>query len=147
MVTYAQIQRQRPGRITVLATVCLLFGTPFFVMGLFGVVTMMKQGQVRLGLTFVLLFCVTGAVAFVTGLGLLAMKRWARIAGVVACALGTISQLQGLPEIFRERSTVNIVLNLAILCALVWIGYFLLQPSTRELFVQAQGSDERVLKI
>ena len=108
---------------------------------------MMKQGQFRLGLTFVVLFCVTGAIAVVTGLGLLAMKPWARIAGVVACGFGTISQLQGLPEIFRERSTVNIVLNLAILFALIWIGYFLLQPSTRDLFLQAQGGDERVLKV
>ena len=75
------------------------------------------------------------------------MKPWARIAGVVVCGLSTISQLQGLPEIFRERSIVNIFLNLAILFALIWIGYFLLQPSTRELFLRAQSNDERVLKV
>jgi hypothetical protein len=49
------------------------------------------------------------------------------------------SQFQGLPEILRERSIVNIVLNLAILFVLIWIGYFLLRPSTRELYSQAQG--------
>jgi flagellar biosynthesis protein FlhB len=75
------------------------------------------------------------------------MKPWSRIAGVIACALGTVSSLQGLPEIFRERSIVNIILSVAILFVQIWIGYFLLQPSTRELFVQAQGTDERVLKI
>jgi arginine exporter protein ArgO len=80
MVTYAQIQRQRPGRITFLAVVCLLFGTPFFVLGLFGLAAMMKHAEARGGIAL-LFVCLAGGIAIVTGLGLLAMKtvvanRW-----------------------------------------------------------------------
>jgi hypothetical protein len=147
MLTYAQIQRERPGRITFLAIVALLIGIPMLLLGIAAGIKLLSMADLPDAFLFWLLWAGVGGVAIATGLGLLKMKPWARIAGVIACALGTVSTLQGLPEIFRERSILNIVLNVAILLAQIWVGYYLLQPSTRELFVQAQGDDERVFKI
>jgi hypothetical protein len=146
MVTYAQIKRERPGRITFLGVVCLLLGIPMMILGFFGVSSMVHQGEVR-GAIALLFAWTIGALAVITGLGLLAMKPWARVAGVVVCVLGTISTLEGIPEVIRGRSMINIVWNVLCLVLQIWIGYFLLQASTRQLFVQAQGEDERVLKI
>jgi hypothetical protein len=147
MVTYAQIQRERPGRITLLAVITLLYGAPMFVVGIAAVVKLLSMADIPGAVSFGAMMIGIGGLAIATGIGLLRMKPWARIAGVIVCSLGALSVLQAVIAAISNKQIFDATLNFGLLVLQIWIGYFLLQPSTRELFLQAQSDDERVLKV
>ncbi|HEV3221044.1 MAG TPA: hypothetical protein VGZ48_14855 [Candidatus Acidoferrales bacterium] len=139
---------QRPAGVTVIAVLdfiggafCALFGLLAFAGGSFlsGWLATANAGvgsgvAAGIGAVIGVVFLAIGALAIITGIGLLKLKGWGRVIELVLAALGVLGSIKTFATGGLHAGGTALVIQIIELAYFVWVLWYLFTPAVKAAF-------------